>query len=138
MKRYPLIIRQGDALTKPFRKRYATGPNAGQVIDYLDHGVTIARLQVRDRPTSDGGTILLDLSTANGGIVLGKYDDGTGKEWSGYLYAAPSAIANLIPWGDAGYQLKVATQEGAWVKTLFADRAFLIPASTTMEDWAWT
>lgn len=138
MKRYPLIIRQGDALTKPFRRRYANGPNAGQVIDYPVHDVTVARLQVRDRVASDGGTVLLDLSTLNGGITLGKYDDGTGKEWSGYLYASPWALAELVPWGNAVYELKVATSDGSWVKTIFADRAILVPASTTMEDWEWT
>lgn len=138
MKHYPLIIRQGDVLTKPFRKRYANGPDAGQVIDFLAHGVTVARLQVRDRAASDGGANLLDLHTKNGGIVLKKYDDGTGKEWSGYLFANPDAMSRLILWGDAIYDLKVATTDGGWVKTIFADRALLVPASTTMEDWEWT
>lgn len=131
---YPLVIRQGRTLTKPFRRRYANGPSKGAVIDYPDHGVTVARLQVRDRHVSAGGVVLLDLTTDNGGIVLGTYDDGTGKEWSGYLYAAASATGALVPWGEAVWELVVATPDGSWVKTIFDGPALLIPASTVLED----
>lgn len=115
-----LVLEQGRSLRQVFRVRVA---QTGAVLDLPAAGYTTARLQVRDQ---HGGDILLDLTTANGGIVLGLYDDGTGTQWSGYLYATASAMGALVPWGEAVYDL-VAIHTGGDVDTLSRGPCVLIP-----------
>jgi hypothetical protein len=134
-RRYPLLIYQGKTLTKPFRRRIATGPNAGQVFDPFAYEVTDGWLQVRDKPAFEGGVVLFELTVANGGITLGRYDDGTGKEWSGYLYADAEATRSLQPWGVGGYELVLATADRSWVKPLFTGPALLVPAVTVLPPY---
>jgi len=128
----PLAIWQGKTLIKPFRRRYANGASAGQVINFADFSATKAKLQVRDKAASDGGTVLVELTTENGGISLGKYTDSIGKEWSGYLYMSAAATASLVPWGDAIYELVVYDPAGTWTKTIFFGPAILVPAATVV------
>jgi hypothetical protein len=132
MRSFPLIIKQGRTLQKPFRRRYRGGANDGQVIDFTAHGIARATLQVRTDGLSAGGDLLLDLDTDNGGIVLGAYTDTRGELWSGYLSASATATADLTPWGEAQYDLVLQTADGLWVKTIFAGPALLIP---TVTDW---
>lgn len=132
-RQYPLIIRQGDTLTKPFRRRYASGASVGEVIDFPDHGITEGRLQVRTNTLSGGGALLMDLTTDNGGIVLGLYEDGTGAWWSGYLYAPAEDTALVEPWGDGFYDLKLWTPDLLWRKTIFSGPALLYPTITDTE-----
>ncbi len=115
-----LVLEQGRTLRQPFRIRVA---QTGAVLDPPVAGYTTARLQVR---TETDGDLLLDLSTANGGIVLGQYDDGTGTFWSGYLYASATAMGALVPWGDAAYDL-VAIHTGGDVDTVSRGPCVLIP-----------
>lgn len=68
-------------------------------------GYTYAWAQVRDKAASDGGTILLSLTTANGGISLGVVTDSEGAQHSGSFYASPAATKALQPWGDGVFEI---------------------------------
>jgi len=118
-----LVIEQGRTLRQPFRVRVR---QTGVVLDLPAAGYTTARLQVR---AEHGGAILLELSTANGGIVLGLYDDGTGTQWSGYLYASATTTGALAPWGEAVYDL-AAIHTGGDVDTIRRGPCVLIPRVT--------
>lgn len=124
-----LVLQQGKTLTKPFRRRYRSN-NA--VINFADHSATKAKLQVRDKAASDGGVVLVELTTENGGIALGKYTDTNGKEWSGQLSMSAAATASLVPWGEAIYELVVYDPAGTWTKTIFFGSAILVPAATVV------
>lgn len=130
---YPIIFHQDRTLTKPFRRRYKNGASAGQTIDFATHGITEGRLQVRDKPLSEGGAVILDLETSDGGIVLGLTTDPAGAEWSGYLFMPASAwVEELVPWGDGVYDLVLWKPDGSWVKTIFSGPALCKP---TVTDW---
>lgn len=68
-------------------------------------GYTIGRMQVRDKA---GGTLLLDLSTDNGGVSLGLTTDADGRQWSAYLFASASATAALTEWGEGQYDFEIS------------------------------
>jgi hypothetical protein len=120
-----LVLEQGRTLKQPWRDRDDTGA----VIDYPGAGYTSAVLEVRDKHISEGGEVLLRLTTDDGGVVLGPYDDGTGELWSGYLYATASAMGELLPWGEAHYEL-VGVHGGGDVDRLRYGVAILLPATT--------
>lgn len=115
-----LTIIQGDTLTKPFRSRVS-----GVVIDYANYSVTVATLDVAEY--FGGPSVLAEpLTTTNGGIVLGKYTDTQGKEWSGYVYMSAADTAALTEWGDGVWDLVIGDGAG-WTKTLFRGTAVLDP-----------
>ena len=122
----PIRIVQGDTFSKGFRRRLKS---TGQAADFPAMGATAAILQIRDKAESEGGVVLVELTTANGGIDLTRFTDGNGKQWSGQLYMSAAATAQLKPWGDAQYQLKVydPSYPGAWAKTIFFGPAILVP-----------
>ena len=123
-RRKTLVIEQGSDLRAPFRIRNA---QTGALIDPVAAGYTVARLQVRTASLSEGGDLLANLTTANGGIVLGAYDDGTGTMWSGYLYMPASTTALLTDWGEGVYEMK-ATHTGGAVDTVAYGPAVLRPS----------
>lgn len=102
---YPLRIYQGADLKVWFAIQMPSGvadpPTVGD-------GYTEGWLQVRDKPASDGGTVLLELTTDNGGIVLGLETDADGAQWSGYLYCSAWATAELPAWGEAQYDMFIS------------------------------
>lgn len=125
----PIHIIAGDIFAKPFRRKYTS---SGAVINFADHGMSAARLQIRDKPREQGGVVLVELSTANGGISLGKYTDAMGKEWSGQLYMSGDATEQLVGWGDGVYQLKVydPAYPGVNTRTIFWGPVILVPLVT--------
>lgn len=102
---YELTIYQGEELAFWF----AVVDPSGVVRNLITDGYSTARLQVRDKPVDQGGVVHLELTTANGGIVLGNppIDDGTGQLWSGYAYASITTTRNLRNWGRGGYELDI-------------------------------
>lgn len=105
----PLVIRQGRTNRIWFTGRIK---QTGAVLDFEDAGYHVARLQVRDKHRTDGGTVLLDLTTDNGGIDLTQQADTEGAERSGYLYISAEAAATLIPFGEAVYDLYARHDNG--------------------------
>lgn len=105
----PLVIRQGRTNRIWFTGRIK---QTGDVLDFDDAGYHYARLQIRDKHRTDGGEVLLDLTTDNGGITLDLVDDGTGALRSGYLYISAAAAAALIPWGEAVYDMYARHDNG--------------------------
>jgi hypothetical protein len=122
-RRRTLVIEQGVSNELPFR---LTNRQTGAVIDIPGAGYVAALLQVRTAPLSEGGDLLLELSTDNGGVVLGPYDDGTGTMWSGYLYIGVAAASDLTPWGEGVYDL-LATHESGTVAKMAYGPAELVP-----------
>lgn len=118
---HPLVIQQGAT----FKFWFALRLPDGSVANPTTSGYTIARLQVRDKAASDGGTVLLSLTTDNGGIALGALTDAEGRTWSGYLYASAAATAALVPWGDGVYDLELS--DGSDVIRLMEGVAILSP-----------
>ena len=80
-------------------------PDGVADLSTIGGGYTIGWLQVRDKPVSDGGTVLLELTTDNGGINVGYFVDADGVQQSGYLYCAAASTALLQPWGEAQYDM---------------------------------
>lgn len=119
-----LIIEQGRTLRAPFRIR---NTQTGAVIDPAAEGYVSATLQVRTAHLSEGGDLLLTLSTDNGGVVLGAYDDGTGALWSGYLYAGDTVTGALTPFGEGVYDF-VAVHLNGNVDTIRRGVCILVPA----------
>lgn len=126
-KQATLVLEQGRSVRQWFRVRLSDGT----VWDPAETGYTQAQLQVRTDHASDGGVLLLNLTTENGGINLGPFDDGTGTFWSGYLYVTPGSMSLTVPWGDAVYDL-VAIHEGGDVDTVRRGPCVLIPATTVV------
>jgi hypothetical protein len=117
------IAEQGRTLKYWFRIR---NPLTGTTYDLDAEGYTIGYLQVRDATFSDGGVILLDLSTFNGGVIFDYVaDDGAGQSWSGYIYASATDMDTAL-WGDAVYEF-VLTHGGGDVETVSRGPAMLIP-----------
>ncbi len=93
---FPLVIEQGSTL----KFWFAVQDTDGTIRDLIADGYSTARLQVRDKPADQGGTVRLSLTTANGGINLTRqYDlpegDPNRRLWSGYLYASATTTAAL-------------------------------------------
>ena len=107
-RRKTLVIEQGVTNRRTFRLRTP----AGAILDPVDEGYTAALLEVRDAALSEGGNLLLRLSTTNGGIVLGLYTDDNGAQWSGRIYVSQAAAALLTPWGEAVYDLLMIHSSG--------------------------
>jgi hypothetical protein len=104
--RYDLTIVQGTTFYLPF----AIDAPDGTTYDLAAEGdgYTIGLAQVRTAPLSEGGELLLDLTTANGGIVIAPFTDGNGLDWSGYLFATAATTAMLVPWGEAVWNLEIS------------------------------
>lgn len=99
----------------------------GEAYDLEDNDYVSGVLQVRTAALSEGGVLLYELSTDNGGIVF-EYiaDDGAGGSWSGYLYATHESTAGLIPFDDAVYDFYVE-HSGGTRQTVSRGPAMLIP-----------
>jgi hypothetical protein len=101
--RFELIVDQGATLKHWFAIKKPDGtiadlPNEGG-------GYSTGWLRVRSEYS---GTLVLDLTTDNGGVVLGLMMDAQGQLWSGYVYAPASATAVLTPWGDGVFDLDIS------------------------------
>ncbi|MGB3327492.1 MAG: hypothetical protein WBA46_00975 [Thermomicrobiales bacterium] len=100
----PITIKQGAT----FRFWFALNLS-GSVLNptTTGPGYTYGYCQIRDKPNDEGGVVLLELTTANGGMALGSFTDGSGATQSGYLYASPAATAALVGWGDGCYEVRI-------------------------------
>lgn len=69
-------------------------------------GYTVAWAQVRNKAAYEtDSVVLLELTTANGGISLGIETDSEGVDHSGSFYASPAATAALLPWGEGQFEI---------------------------------
>jgi len=117
------IAEQGRTLKHWFAIR---NPLTSAVYNLATEGYTVGSLQVRDATVDDGGLLLLDRSTANGGVNLTYIaNDGAGKSWSGYIYASASTM-NTAPWVDAVYEF-ILTHSGGDIGVVSRGPAMLIP-----------
>jgi hypothetical protein len=124
--RFDLIIEQGTTL----KAWFAVKTPDGTVRDLVLDGYSTARLQVRDKPATQGGTVRLSLTTANGGIVLAKQTDADGRVWTGYLYASATTTGNLSGWGRGGYNMEIV-KDGNPDEVITLLRGF----ATLEEEW---
>ena len=85
-------------------------------------------LQVRDKHRSEGGELMLSLTTDNGGVVIEYQLDDDGEAWSGYCYVSAAATSTLEPWGDAVCELRVGDPAGRRL-TIVKGGAQLNPAT---------
>ena len=105
-----LVFEQGAELEQYFR---LANTITNTVYNFEEQGFVSGRLQVRTGYYSDGGTLLLDLTTDNGGVSLSFVeDDGTGKQWSGYIYASTAATSTLIPFTDSVFDFYAVHEDG--------------------------
>jgi hypothetical protein len=111
---YTLTINQGETLARWWRLEHTDGT----VVDLNTEGYTIGRLQVRDAYASEGGELLLNLTTDNGGVVIDYQADADGTYWSGALYMHATATAALVPWGDAVFDLEIENASGEVIRVL--------------------
>lgn len=129
---FNLIIEQGTT----FKFWFAVRTTDGVIRDLIAEGYSTGRLQVRDKPASQGGTVKLSLTTANGGINMTRqYDlpegDPNRRQWSGYLYASATATAALTDWGLGGYNFEIVKDSNAGeVITVLRGDAVLEPEWT--------
>ena len=121
----PLILRQGVTNRQAIRM---VSP-AGVVLDPVALGYTGAILQVRTAALSEGGDLLLNLTTTNGGIVLGLYTDDNGRQHSWRIYVSQMAASLLTPWGEAVYDTRFTHASGQVDAGPYGP-AYLIPAVT--------
>ena len=104
--RYDLTIVQGATFYLPF----AIEATDGSTYDLatVGDGYTIGRAHLRDDYASNGGELLLTLTTDNGGVVIDAFTDADGYDWSGYLFASATATAALTPWGEGVWDLEIS------------------------------
>lgn len=122
---YTLTIHQGATLWRWWRLEYSDGT----VPDLTALGYTIGRLQVRDEYASNGGEVLLELTTDNGGVVIDTaLTDGDGVSWDGYLYASPATTAALEPFGEAVFDFEISN--GTDVRRVMQGVCVLDPETT--------
>lgn len=107
---YPLDIVQGATFYKPFAIEDPDGVTYDLATE--GDGYTVGRLQIRDKAASDGGVVILELTTDNGGVVIEAFTDGAGRDWSGYWFASAAATAALVPWGEGQYDFEIADSAG--------------------------
>lgn len=104
----------------------------GTICDPPTYGIgyTYAALDIRDTSASDGGVSVLTepLTTDNGGIVLGLVEDADGVEHSGYWWMSSTDTADLIPWGEAVYDMELGDDPNK--QKPFAGIVRLIPEET--------
>ena len=109
-----LIFEQGKTFKFWFAVRYPDG----EVVDLATEGYTTGRLFVR--PDYDEPTVV-ELTTANGGIVIEKQSDGdpvNPMDWSGYLYMSASATAALVDWGEGVFDFEAEHSNGDVIPVL--------------------
>ncbi len=102
--KYSLTIVQGSSLKRWFALKY---PN-GAIVNLATAGYTIGRLQVRTAYPDDGGTLVLDLTNANGGVVIDYQADADGRYWSGYLFASATTTSALDPFGEGVFDFEIS------------------------------
>lgn len=124
--RHDLIIRQGEDFQFWFAVDLPDGSTAN--LPNIGEGYTIGRMQVRDKPASEGGVVLLELTDENGGVWLDYQIDADGVPWSGYLYASANATAALVPWGEAVWDFEISN--GSNVRKVLYGSATLEPEIT--------
>jgi hypothetical protein len=122
--RYDLTIQQGASLKRWWALRYPDGT----IVDLTAEGYTIGRLQVRDAYAGEGGELLLNLTTDNGGVVIDYQADADGTFWSGYLFASATATAALVDWGEGVFDFEISN--GSDVIRVMQGVATLSPEST--------
>lgn len=119
--RLPLVIEQGKTFKFWWAVRYLDGTIAD--LAAAGNGYTNGRFQVRDKPADQGGVIKIDLTTANGGVVIAKQfdadvSDPNRREWSGYLFASAATTGNLTAWGLGLCELVIDNGAGDVVTVL--------------------
>lgn len=129
LKQRYLAIERGSTLKQWFRCK---NPYTGATYNLTTEGYTAGYLQIRDATAPDDGELLLNLNTANGGVVF-EYvaNDGAGQSWSGYIYASANATKNLPEWEDAVYDF-IAYHGSGHVDTISRGPALLIPNVTVL------
>lgn len=95
------------------------------VPDLLTDGYTYGRLTIRDAYASEGGEVLLDLDTDNGGVVIDRQQDSDGQWQNGYYFITATDAAALTPWGEAVFDFYI--QNGTVKYPLGGGIAVLIP-----------
>lgn len=115
----PLTIFQGsDIDLPPLRVKGADG-------NYLDFTGFTARLQARFSPNDVGvGTLLLELTTENGGISI------NGPSITLRRTAAQTAVLNFGPTGQASYDMELVQPGTGYVFKYFYGPITLIPEVT--------
>lgn len=105
-----LVIEQGATFEQYFEVRDSI---TEAVYDLEEEGYISGVLQIRSATHSDGGVLLFELTTENGGISL-EYipNDGAGNQWSGYLFANYQSTGGLIPFEDAVWDFYINHQSG--------------------------
>lgn len=122
----PLIIEQGISTRRFFT---FTNKYTGAVIDPVALGYTAAVLQVRTAHLGDGGELLINLTTSNGGIVLGLQTDDNGVQRSGRIYISQAAAARLVEWGEGVYDMLMTHSSGQVDKAAYGP-AVLAPVTS--------
>ena len=115
---YTLRIEQGATLKRWFALQYPDGTIAN--LATAGTGYTSGTLKIR--PTYADEPVLI-LTTDNGGVNLTYQADANGRYWSGYIFCAASATAELAPWGDGVFDLEVS--DGFDVVRILQGRAWL-------------
>jgi hypothetical protein len=118
--RYDLTVLQGSTLQRRFALR---DPN-GNTLNVMTAGAgyTIGKATIRDKI---GGTVILELTTANGGVSLIYEVDSNGVFWSGFIYAPAEVTAALSDWGDGIWNLEIS--DGLHTYRIFEGTAKLSP-----------
>ena len=111
---FPLVIQQGATLGVWFALKQPNGTIANPLT--TGGGYSIAKLQIRDKSASDSGTVLLELTTANGGITLGALTDANGASQSGYrLVSYINGVQRTEKVFDALMPLVFAGRSAPWI-----------------------
>lgn len=118
--KYNLTILQGSS----FQRWFALKTPAGTVMNLATTGggYTIGKATIRDRI---GGNVMLQLTTAGGGVSLTYAADANGTFWSGYIQANAAQTAVLVPWGRGVWDLEISN--GTHTYRIFEGYATLSP-----------
>lgn len=119
--RFDITIKQGSAW-----KIWFACIVDGVVQNLTTLGYTTARLTIKD---VTGGMILVDLTTANGGVVISYETSTDGLQNSGYWYMSPAATAALTEWGEGQHDFDISN--GSDVIPCLTGTATLSPEMTT-------
>ena len=78
----------------------------GVVQNLATLGYTIGRLTIKDH-YGDDSIVVVQLTTANGGVVISYETSADGLQNSGYWYMSPAATAALEDWGDGVHDFEI-------------------------------
>lgn len=118
-----LRIQKGETLSRRWRCR---NKNTGATVDLDTLGITSGTLVIRD---AYGGTELVTLTTANGGVEINYEADSNGAYWSGKILMSADETDALDEWGDGVYTFEIS--DGIREKVLAQGVATLNPTTIT-------